>query len=71
MCVFRVMSHFLVEECGIEASVVYDRPPSHVGRIDVDDMETLHSLFTCLHEYAAKPLVEGDRILLTCRSNDG
>jgi hypothetical protein len=38
LCVFRVMSHFLVEECGIEASVVYDQPPSHAGRIDVDDM---------------------------------
>jgi hypothetical protein len=64
-----VMSQFLTDEWGIEASGVYDRPPSHVGRID--DMETLHSLFTCLQVYAAKPLVEGDRTILTGRSNAG
>jgi hypothetical protein len=31
LCVSLAMSHFLVDEWGIEASVVYDRPPSHFG----------------------------------------
>jgi hypothetical protein len=35
----------------------------------IDDMETLHSLFTCFHEYAAKLLVEGDRTIQAGRSN--
>jgi beta-1,4-mannosyltransferase len=51
-CVSRAMSDFLGHEWGIDAAVLYDRPPATFRRID--EIETRHELFVSLQRHACR-----------------